>query len=50
VDRDGAWTSAYVNVDAWAGQTIRLRFVAVDGGADNLLEVQLDDIRITRPN
>jgi len=50
VDRDGAWTSAYVNMDAWAGQTIRLRFVAVDGGAGNLLEVELDDIRVTRPS
>jgi hypothetical protein len=50
VDRDGVWTSAYVGMDAWAGTTIRLRFVAVDGGAGNLLEVELDDIRITRPS
>jgi carboxypeptidase T len=50
VDRDGVWTSAYVGMDSWAGTTIRLRFVAVDGGAGNLLEVELDDIRITRPS
>jgi carboxypeptidase T len=50
VDRDGAWTSVYVGMDAWAGETIRLRFVALDGGAGNLLEVELDDIRITRPS
>ncbi len=49
-NRDGAWTPAYANLDAWAGQTIRLRFVAVDGGPDNLLEIELDDIRITRPS
>ncbi len=49
-DRDGAWTSAYANLDAWEGQTIRLVFVAVDAGSDNLVEVELDDIRVTRPS
>ena len=39
-----------VSLDAFAGQTIRLRFEAVDGGPNNLLEVELDDIRVTRPN
>ncbi len=48
-DVDGAWRSASVSLDAFAGQTIRLRFVAVDGGPGNLLEVELDDIRVTRP-
>jgi hypothetical protein len=38
-----------VSLDAFAGQTIRLRFVAADDGPDNLVEVELDDIRVTRP-
>ena len=49
VDRDGAWRTASVSLDPFAGETIRLRFEAVDGGPGNLLEVELDDIRITRP-
>ena len=44
------WTPAYASLDPWAGQTIRLRFVAVDGGPGNLLEVELDDIRVMRPS
>ncbi len=37
-------------MDAFAGETVRLRFEAVDGGAGNLLEVELDDIRVTLPS
>jgi hypothetical protein len=47
-DVDGAWRTASIGLDAFAGQTIRLRFEAVDGGRDNLVEVALDDIRVTR--
>ena len=50
VDVDGAWRTASVSLDAFAGETIRLRFVAVDGGPGNLLEVELDDIRVTQPS
>jgi hypothetical protein len=50
VDRDGAWRTAVVSMDAFAGQTVRLQFEAVDGGPNNLLEVQLDDIRVTQPS
>ena len=39
-----------VSLDAFAGKTIRLRFVAADGGPGNLLEVELDDIRVTQPS
>jgi hypothetical protein len=49
LDVDGAWRSASIGLDAWAGQTIRIRFEAVEGGAPNLLEVEIDDIRVTRP-
>ena len=48
-DVDGAWRTASVSLDAYAGQTIHVLFQAADGGAPNLLEVQLDDVRVTRP-
>lgn len=47
-DVDGVWKSAYVPLDAWAGQTIRIRFQAEDGAADSLIEVEIDDVRVTR--
>ncbi len=47
-DVDGAWRTASVPMDAFAGQTVHLRFVATDGGAANLVEAELDDIRVTR--
>jgi carboxypeptidase T len=48
-DVDAAWLSASVDLDAWAGQSIRLVFEAVDGGRGNLVEAAVDDIRIRRP-
>ncbi len=50
VDVDGAWHTASISMDAFAGQSVRLRFVATDGGPGNLVEVELDDIRVTRGN
>jgi predicted deacylase len=47
-DVDGTWRTASISMDSFAGDTVRLRFVATDGGAGNLLEVELDDIRVTR--
>ena len=47
-DVDGAWRSASVSMDAFAGQTVQVRFVAVDGGVPNLVEVEIDDVRVTR--
>ncbi|HUG48475.1 MAG TPA: hypothetical protein VMP67_08695, partial [Candidatus Limnocylindria bacterium] len=38
--------SRTVNLDAWAGQTIRLLVEAADNGPDNLLEAGLDDVRV----
>jgi hypothetical protein len=49
-DADGRWRASSTLLDAWAGQTIHLRFEAADGGPDNLLEVELDDIRVTQPS
>lgn len=48
-DRDAAWISATAAMDPWAGQTVRIRVSARDGGPANLVEVAVDDIRITRP-
>jgi hypothetical protein len=50
VDVDGAWTNASIGLDAWSGQTIRIHFLAVDGDAGNLVEVEIDDVRVTRPS
>ena len=50
VDVDGAWRTASISLDAFAGTTIRLRFIAEDGGPGHLLEVELDDIRVTQPS
>jgi aminopeptidase S len=50
VDVDGVWRSASVSMDAFAGQTVHLRFEAVDGGTNNLVEVEIDDVRVTRPS
>lgn len=48
-DRDAAWASLSTSLDAWAGQTIRVRLSARDGGPGNLVEAAVDDVRITRP-
>jgi hypothetical protein len=46
----GGWGSASVPMDGWAGQAIRIRFEAVDGGADSTVEAGVDDVRVTRPS
>jgi hypothetical protein len=47
-DVDGTWKPAYANLDAWAGQTIRIHFEATDGASNSLVEVEVDDIRVMR--
>ncbi len=47
-DIDGVWRKATIPMDVFAGETIWIRFEAADGGAPNLLEVQIDDVRVTR--
>ena len=47
-DVDGVWRSVAAAVDAWAGQTVRIHFEAVDGGSNSLVEVEIDDVRVTR--
>jgi carboxypeptidase T len=45
----GTWASASASMDPWAGQTIRVRFEAVDGAAASTVEAAIDDVRVTRP-
>jgi len=45
----GKWRVASINMDAWAGQLIRIRFEAVDGAHASLVEAGVDDVRVTRP-
>ncbi|HET9852256.1 MAG TPA: M14 family zinc carboxypeptidase [Candidatus Limnocylindrales bacterium] len=49
VDLDAAWRVSSVSLSRFAGQTIRLLFVATDGSPGNLVEAGLDDVRIQRP-
>jgi carboxypeptidase T len=48
-NRDASWAYGSASLAPWAGQTIRLVFAATDGGANNLVEAAVDDIRIRRP-
>lgn len=48
-DVDAAWTSASVSLEPFAGQAIRLLFVAADESPFGVVEAGLDDIRIERP-
>ena len=47
-DVDGVWRSISAPLDAWAGQTVRIHLQAVDGASNSLVEVEVDDVRITR--
>jgi carboxypeptidase T len=44
-----AWTTVSVSMAPWAGQTIRIVFVAEDRGTASTVEAAVDDVRITRP-
>jgi glucose/arabinose dehydrogenase len=44
----GAWTTQTVNISAFAGQTIRLRFEAADAAAGSIVEAGLDNVSVTR--
>ncbi len=49
VDRDAAWLTGTVTLDAWAGTAVRIRISASDGANGNLVEAAVDDVRVTRP-
>ena len=45
-NRNAAWQKQTVNLDRFAGQTIRVEFEAKDGEIDNTLEAEVDDVEI----
>jgi len=47
-DRGGVWMTRTVNLGAWAGQTIQLRFDALDNASASLIEAGFDNVSITR--
>jgi hypothetical protein len=47
-NRAGAWASASTNLNAFVGQTIRLRIEAADASTPSLIEAGVDDVRITQ--
>jgi hypothetical protein len=47
-NRNGAWTPVSLNLNAFAGQTIRLRVEAADASPGSLVEAGVDDVRITQ--
>jgi carboxypeptidase T len=47
-ERNAKWTSTTLNLDAYAGKTVRLIFEAADNGPDSLVEAALDDVRVYR--
>jgi carboxypeptidase T len=48
-NRDAAWGAQTVSLSAWRGKTVRLLVEARDGGADNVLEAAVDDMRVYKP-
>ncbi len=44
-----AWTGIRVSMQPWAGQTVRIVFMAADAGAGSTVEAAVDDVRVTRP-
>ena len=47
-NRAGVWTSKSLNLGAFAGQTVRIRFEAVDRDTDSVIEAGVDDVVISR--
>ena len=45
---NGAWTTATASLNAFAGQTVRLRIEATDASTASLVEAAVDDLRVTR--
>ena len=47
-NQGGVWTTRTVNLSAWAGQTVQLRFDALDLASTSLIEAGFDNVTITR--
>ena len=46
--RNGVWTPASASLNAFAGQTVRIRFEAADASGASLVEAGVDDVRVTQ--
>jgi carboxypeptidase T len=44
-----SWASVTVPLAPWAGQTVRIVFVAADRSSSSTVEAAVDDVRVTRP-
>jgi aminopeptidase S len=49
VERNASWKSASIDLSAYAGRMIRLRFSATDVGTNGIVEAAFDDVRVTQP-
>jgi hypothetical protein len=47
-DDDAAWASTTVNLNSYAGQTVRILIEAADASGASLVEAAIDDVRITQ--
>jgi hypothetical protein len=47
-NRDGAWTPVSVSLNAFAGQSVRIRFEAADAATASLVEAGVDDVTVTQ--
>ncbi|HET9224220.1 MAG TPA: M14 family zinc carboxypeptidase, partial [Roseiflexaceae bacterium] len=47
-DDDAAWATATVNLNSYAGQSIRILVEAADASGASLVEAAIDDVRITQ--
>jgi carboxypeptidase T len=47
-NRNGAWATASVSLNAYAGQTVRIRVEAADASTASLVEAAVDDLKVTR--
>ena len=49
VERNAGWHLASIDLGAYAGRSIRLRFSATDAGTNGIVEAAVDDVRVTQP-
>ena len=49
VVRSAGWRTMSIDLSAYAGKTIRLRFSATDAGVNGVVEAGFDDVRVTQP-
>jgi len=49
VVRSAGWRTTSIDLSAWAGKTIRVRFSATDAGVNGVVEAGFDDVRVTQP-